>query len=103
MDALERWGALRRRPLYPSELRARNTCIVASKAFASSIGPIVHALKTNLMCGFIHFFDGAAQVLSRCGDAKNAPPGRFEPARSHAGPCVKYGCARGFGILDTAN
>src|SRR5882762_2832216 len=103
MDSLERLGALRRRPLYPSELRARNTYIVASKAFASNISAIMHAIETDLMGGFIRFFDGASQTLSRRGDAEDAAPSCLEPAGSGARSCVKYGCARGFGVLDAAN
>src|SRR6059058_4531696 len=103
MDSLERWSALRRQPLYPSELRARNTYIVASKAFASNISAIVHAVETDLMSAFIRFFDRASQVLSGRRDAKDAAPSGLEPAGSGARSCVKYGCARGFGGLDAAN
>src|SRR5579859_3723450 len=78
-----------------SELRARNTYIVASKAFVSNVGAIVHARETDLLAGLVRFLDGASQILPRCGHAKNAAARRFEPTRPGARARVTYGCAGG--------
>src|SRR5437899_3011312 len=62
--------SLRRRPLYPSELRPRIT-IVASKGLAANIAAVVHAVEMDQAGGGIRFRDGVGQVMSAGGHAEH--------------------------------
>ena len=64
--------SLRRRPLYPSELRARNTYIVPSESFATNVGAVMHALEMNLLHRRIGAVDGGSKVRPGLGDAEDA-------------------------------
>ena len=65
--------ALRRWPLYPSELRPHtDVLIVASQTFRADIAPIAHSLKTNLAGRVVGLADRFAQIRAVRGEAAYA-------------------------------
>ena len=66
--------ALRRWPLYPSELRPHtDVLIVASQTFRADIAPIAHSLKTNLAGRTVGLADRFTQIRAIRGDSEHTP------------------------------
>src|SRR5580700_10826775 len=93
--------SLRRRPLYPSELRARNLFIVALQAFSADIRAIVHAVEMDEARGSISTVDGRGQVGSGGSDTEHAATRRFESRRPLARARVEDCGSRSFSALDS--
>src|SRR5260370_25937883 len=66
--------SLRRRPLYPSELRPHtNFIIVASEALCANVAPVMHPRKVNGADAGISVIDRLGKVAAGCGNAQHAP------------------------------
>src|SRR5580658_1761062 len=89
--------SLRRRPLYPSELRARNTLIVALQASAPDIRAVVHAIEPDQVRGGVRAVDGSREVRAGGGDAEHAASRRLDPPGALPGARLEDTGAGGFG------
>jgi hypothetical protein len=65
--------SLRRRPLYPTELRARSVSIVSSQAPVSDVFPVMHPVKSNLLDPCVRSFHAGCEIRPGSRDSKHAP------------------------------
>src|SRR5580700_4171471 len=63
--------SLRRRPLYPSELRAHSVPIVPFDAAAANVVAVVHAVEVNLFHGGVGVANCLAQVAAARSDSQD--------------------------------
>ena len=84
MGALDAWNPLRRRPLYPTELRPRGVDgrfqfnnLPAAEAFGADVAAVVHAVEVDGGEGGVGVGDGGGEIGTGGGDAEDAAAGGF--------------------------
>src|SRR4030088_1660875 len=81
--------SLRRRPLYPSELRPRTNFIVTSEPLRANIAPVMHALEVDHLTPGIRALNRFSQIDAGGSYAEHAAPRGLQAAGAQLGPSVK--------------
>src|SRR5579884_423321 len=81
--------SLRRRPLYPTELRARPRFTVSSQTTRADVAPVMHPRKMDLMHSGIGAVDALLQIGARRRNAQDAPAGREQHIAFPPHTCFK--------------
>src|SRR5579862_4297595 len=93
--------SLRRRPLYPSELRPRTRSDCSKASLPRGLGPtpqplmrniaaVMHSVEVNLFDRRVGVANGGDQIGSRSGHAEDASAGGFEALRTQLGAGVEH-------------
>src|ERR1035438_5904753 len=87
--------SLRRRPLYPSELRPHVPFIVPGKPFAANVPSEVGAFAVDPFHSLVRAADGRREIVSAGGNTQHTPAGGFDAVHAQARSGVEhYGAKR---------